>query len=352
MLNVQLSVQSVRLIASRGKMARSSNGQRIDPLPSLLDRKLYKTGQTRGATTREIYQNRVSRNSTVLIPQDFWEACRGPDDDGGVYESGSIALIKPSWYFSKSDSNAELEKVGLTLGKNALLLFEKRSDWVSHAPKRGSTFGNGLKFQPATHRIGDLGGTYIARVHSTTAAENGQAIVEAYNQTDMRGAGIRVYEYASVKTLAETRLQLEVLMWLCHDSIETMTETGMSDVGAHSRRDVQMGFAQELSLLDLAVMREKRMLDSENHTVCPLCQRRISAAEFMQRGEQAEGRETWDITVTEVSLFHVDELRVGKLQHKPYNLAWGHHYCNVVVKDAGIESTLTWMKTVLENNKN
>lgn len=73
---------------------------------------------------------------------------------------------------------------------------------------------------------------------------------------------------------------------------------------------------------------------------------------FFKRGEQAEGRETWDITVIEVSLFHIDELRVGKFQHKPYNLGWGYHFCNVVTKDAGIDGTLTWMQTVLDRNLN
>ena len=91
------------------------------------------------------------------------------------------------------------------------------------------------------------------------------------------------------------------------------------------------------------------MVDDENRTICPLCKRHISAGDFLKRGEQAEGREVYDITVTEVSLFHIQELRVGKLQHKIYNLGWGHHFCNVVVKDAGIVPTLKWMRDVLDN---
>ena len=41
---------------------------RLAKLPQLLDRKIYKTGQTRGADDDELYQNRVLRSSTVLIP--------------------------------------------------------------------------------------------------------------------------------------------------------------------------------------------------------------------------------------------------------------------------------------------
>lgn len=56
--------------------------------------------------------------------------------------------------------------------------------------------------------------------------------------------------------------------------------------------------------------------------------------------EQAEGRVVPDINVTELNLLHVEELRVGVLNHRPYNVGWGHHHCNVVVKDSGIAKTL------------
>jgi BstXI restriction endonuclease len=58
-----------------------------------------------------------------------------------------------------------------------------------------------------------------------------------------------------------------------------------------------------------------------------------------------------DLTVTQLNLFHIDELRIGKFNHRPYNLGWGHHHCNIVVKDAGIIDTLIWMNQVIERNK-
>ena len=68
------------------------------------------------------------------------------------------------------------------------------------------------------------------------------------------------------------------------------------------------------------------------------------------RIQQAEGRNVPDLTVTEVSLFHIRELRTGEFNHKPYNLGWGHHHCNVVVKDSGIDATLEWMREVIARN--
>ena len=44
-------------------------------LPKLIESKIYKTGQTRGADDDVIYQNRVNRNSTVLIPYSVYDIC-------------------------------------------------------------------------------------------------------------------------------------------------------------------------------------------------------------------------------------------------------------------------------------
>ena len=63
--------------------------------------------------------------------------------------------------------------------------------------------------------------------------------------------------------------------------------------------------------------------------------------------EQVEGRFVHDLTVTQLNLFHIAELRIGVLNHRPYNVGWGHHHCNVVVKDAGILKTLEWMRAVV-----
>ena len=67
---------------------------RLPSLPQLLGRKIYKTGQTRGADDDVIYQNRVARNSTVLIPYSCWDLCK-PKDEGPHYEKGFIVLLSP-----------------------------------------------------------------------------------------------------------------------------------------------------------------------------------------------------------------------------------------------------------------
>lgn len=320
-------------------MARRSG--KLPSLPKLLDRKLYKTGQTRGADDDEIYQNRVLRNGTVLIPYGSYATCSIPDDGTSGYENGFIVLLEPQWYFEQSDADRELKKHGLELGKNALVFYQKRRDWDTNNPIS-------LGWKVASQRQSDLKGQYVARVSATTAEPK---VNQGFNSTSSKGAGIRVYEYASTDTIQSCRLQLEALLWLARDVESSMVTLGMSAAEIVERKKVILQRADESGLLDTARLTTQRLISAEGTTICPLCREEMTALGFASKVAQAEGREVFDLTVTEVSLFHVDELRVGKLSHRPYNLGWGHHHCNVVVKDAGIDRTLEWMSSVLNRNR-
>ncbi|OZG64234.1 restriction endonuclease BstXI [Bifidobacterium hapali] len=326
--------------------------RRLKKLPLLIDRKIYKTGQTRGASNSEIYQNRVSRNSTVLIPYSQWSACRHPYSDADEYENGSIVLIDPEWYFTKVNADQVLLQEGIVLGDNAVLLYLRRGQWSRYGAQYYGTgvLPNGKPFSAPTSRTSPIGGTVLARVHGTTADADNARVYIGYNETNLRGAGIRVYEYASSTIINDVKTQLEALYWMCPGAVETAISETMSRQEALERRQRIMQKASERNLLDLDRLANIRAINPEHVTICPLCLQPIQANEFLQREEQAEGRETWDLTITEVSLFHIEELRVGSLQHRPYNLGWGHHFCNVVVKDAGIKSTLEWMTRVLVRN--
>lgn len=305
-----------------------------------------KTGYTRGASTKEIFQNRVTRNNPVLIPWEFWSNCRIPDDGSQGYENGFIVLLEPAWYFETPNADALLAAEGVELGKNALLIFRRRSEWDKYAPRDGRRLPNGMAFDVARSRTAPLGGTYFARVHGTTSEPE---VVVGYNTTQVRGAGIRVFEYASSRTIEAAKLQLEALIWLCADAESAMAGGGMHSSVVTFRKKWQLLQAEQAGLLDRERLHTLRMIDDDSHTICPLCKNRMEAADFFKRSEQAEGRETYDLTLTEVSLFHIQELRIGKFQHKPYNLGWGHAFCNTVVKDAGIMPTLEWMQQVIAN---
>lgn len=313
----------------------------VPKLPKLLHQKIYKTGQTRGADDDVIFQNRVGRNSTVLIPYGQLAQCRLTPPH--AYENGFIILIPPAEYFGTRDMVVHLAAQELTLGVNALVFYETREHWALYNP-------DALHWTPATRRTNPLGGQYVARVPATTAAENGEKINRGFTGTTMKGAGIRVYEYASDTTIKHCRQQLEALFWKCRDADAVALANGMTAAQALARKAANFAMCQQDALFDLDRLIQARMLNASGYTICPLCLDELSGQGFFNRMEQAEGRVVPDLTVTQLNLFHIQELRYGLLNHRPYNLGWGHHHCNVVVKDAGITATLEWMRAILDRN--
>lgn len=311
----------------------------VAKLPSLLERKIYKTGQTRGADDDVIYQNRVSRNSPALFPLSVWETVKHSPDFPSSFENGYILLVPPKIYFDN-----HLESEDIIVGQNALLFYETRQDWTLYNPEM-------KKLTPATNRNGNLGGQYVARIPATTASSDSQKINIGFTANTLKGAGIRGYEYASLDTVIKCRIQLEYLFWSCYDAIDVLVKSGMQKEDALKRKKKCQEYAVEYELIDLNRLIEIRAIDSNHRTICPLCLEHISANGFFNRLEQAYGREVPDLTVTEINLFHIRELRYGEFNHKPYNLGWGHHHCNVVTKDSGISETLIWMEDVVKRNK-
>ncbi|MGK5094916.1 BstXI family restriction endonuclease [Deltaproteobacteria bacterium TL4] len=312
-------------------------------LPQLLERKIYKTGQTRGADDDVIFQNRVSRKSTVLIPYTQWTSCRPQNRQ--TYDNGFIVLISPSDYFDNANIDQDLAQQCLSIGVNTLLFYETREQWIKYPP-------NLKNWTEATQRTNPLGGQYVARIPATTASENSAKINLGFTETALKGAGIRVYEYASQTTIEHCRQQLEAIFWKCHDSDAVVIANGMSPTEASERKKNCLVKCNNDDLLDIEQLIKNRVLNTEEVTVCPLCLEKLSGQGFFSRMEQAEGREVPDLTVTQLNLFHIEELCYGVLNHRPYNLGWGHHHCNVVVKDAGIQQTLEWMRRVLDRNIN
>src|ERR1035441_4548392 len=88
--------------------------------PDLIGDKLYKTGQTRGADDDEIYQNRVLRSNTVLIPLSCWR--NGDIVPPGGFHRGYIVLIRPEDFFSEAPPTPRADlPTGLVLGNNCLV---------------------------------------------------------------------------------------------------------------------------------------------------------------------------------------------------------------------------------------
>ena len=192
-----------------------------------------------------------------------------------------------------------------------------------------------------------MGGNFVARVPATTALDSTRSkkINLGFASQSPKGAGIRLYEYARKLTIQECRLQLEAEYWLCFDSIKVASENGMTLKMPNSENLKYLSVAKPTVYSIIKKLKEMRIINENNCTICPLCLKELSGNEFLNKVAQPEGREVPDLTVTQVNLFHINELKYGAFNHKPYNLGWGHHFCNVVVKDSGIYPTLEWMQS-------
>ena len=344
-----------------GSDEAEQNLRRINPikmLPYAINRKIYKTCQTRGADNDEIFQNRVKRDGTVLIRFSSYKA--GQIKNLEKFLNGYIVLIRPEDYFSLELHEAFPE---LKLGENMLVFYERRSDWDKWNP-------DVMLWTCASSRTGDLGGQYVARIPDTTSEED-DLINRGFTTSDSKGAGIRVFEYANESTIYKTQLQLSWLAWQTEDiyakaideeftrlrksKVKSLAKLNQKEIQAKAVENVvqaRTATALECKRLDLIDMSrlEALRLVSGGIPICPLCRKKITALDLASRLTQAEGRETDDITVTAANLFHIKELRVGEFNHEIYNLGWGHHYCNTVIADYGIPKTLEWMKDVLTAN--
>lgn len=312
-------------------------------LPRLLTQKLYKTGQTRGADDDVIFQNRVLRNSTVLIPYDMLLTGNSMNLLSVPYENGFIVLISPEQFFgiNRAQTLNIMQLYKLYLGANALIFYTQRSEYTKYPPQ------NLLNASEPFSRVFPLGGEYIARISATTSEPK---INFGYNISASKGAGIRLYEYCGKNIIELTRYQLEALYWMCEDSVIASIENGMTEIDALNRKAYALSTATSLQLLDLNQLKNSRCIDSNSFTVCPLCLKKLSARGFYTKVEQQTFRQVHDLTITEINLFHLNELRDWEFNHKPYNLSWGHHHCNMVVKDNGIFETILWMQDVINRN--
>lgn len=106
----------------------------------------------------------------------------------------------------------------------------------------------------------------------------------------MKGAGIRVYEYADEATIKECKIQLEFLFWSCKDIDKLIQQKGLDRKLVNQRIAEIKAEAKKLKLDDKQKLIDARIVDENGYTICPLCLKHISAIGFCDRIQQAEGR--------------------------------------------------------------
>lgn len=315
-----------------GKCKFFSKGM-VDDLPDEVWDKIDKTAMTRGAQPKDRvpYQNRVRRWNRAVIPFDF----KNSFPEGG-YENGYTIMVRPDEYFAEDTREKREDFPGdVEIGENAFVFYSTRDEWDRFPPKDDWEPCRYVDAEGEEKRSmrGEVyhEGEYIARAPATVSDDK---VVKGKAQ------GIRFFEYASTRETREAQFQLAFLAW--------KTE-GMEEQAGKSMPDRLKTILHEHDLADIEKFEQANILH-DGTTICPLCREPIKAEELMSEVELAEGRENLHNRITEANLFHIDALRPGEFNNKPYKLGWGHHHCNQVVHDSGVKETLDWMEQVLRNN--
>ena len=105
--------------------------------------------------------------------------------------------------------------------------------------------------------------------------------------------------------------------------------------------------SDELGLLNYTDLQSISAINNSHQTICPLCRKPLHLDEFFGEILQAEGRQVLDNTQREIVLMHITALRSGYLNHRCYNLGWGHNYCNLIQGDKSLSETIDELRRIL-----
>lgn len=315
--------------------------KRLPKLPRLLQSKIYKTGQTRSANDDVIYQNRANRNGTVLIPFESIHLFDISIFTSNRFESGFIVIISPEDYYTNPETLVIMKARKLKLGVNVILFYETRAQWNAFNPYKN-------KLIVAEKRTSPIDGHFVARVLSSPSRDE-EKIILGFNTSRCKGAGIRVAEYASLLTIKSCYLQLEYLFWLCYNSKEVALGAGMTEIEIENRMTVISTACDNQKLSNNDRLYKTRIIDNVKNTICPLCLKKINAEAFLLNFLESDEKSDIDKDISPINLFYINQLKTGEFNHSPYNLAWGHHNCNMICKETGVIETIKWMKEVVVN---
>lgn len=358
--------------------------------PKQLQKKISKTEEAR--TGKGIYKRRNNRNYRVIMHLSTYRRIIAENPNIlNEFKNGYAVRVSPEEYFE----NGEVLPSGLVLGKNAFIYYKTISSYRKYEPKPEwneiieLVTSNQTKPTSLTQEwigeyatfINNTKPPIVSNICKTNNSLSKDFIEELKNKYGLdkipsqAGLGNFDYDYASKNESLKIKYQLsyfilnvkgmdEYLYELCKDDIvERVNEfSSQAYIAAAKGKEAFFELYQDTlkyiedfciqnGLLDFQKLEEIRAWDKHNHEpVCPLCLESLSAADFLEVESQAVGREEEDNTRSKIALMHINALRPGELNHRTYNLGWGHRHCNQIQEDMDIETTISILRQIIKNN--
>jgi hypothetical protein len=308
------------------------------------------------------------------------------------FENGYAVRISPEEYFNPS---TPLPKE-IELGKNAFVYYKTKSSYIKYPPldewKEVVELytSNQIKPEGVTQEwTGEYAAfinnakppiiSTICQTNNTLSETEKKALMEEYGLEKVpsqAGLGNFDFDYASKEETQNIKYQMAYLILsekgmsnylynLClNDITEKEYEFSKKAYAAASKSKDEFfrlynniknqieSYCQEHNLLDFDKLEAIRAWDKrKEQPICPLCLETLEAKDFLEVDAQANGREEEDNTRSKISLMHIHALKPGELNHRTYNLGWGHRHCNTIQEDLDIEEVIQVLRKIVKNNE-
>lgn len=369
-----------------------------DVLPHKIVKKINKTAEARSGD--KIYKRRNRRNYRIVMQYSTWDKIqRGIIDKELLNEftDGYAVWISPSEYFGSNypKRSKNLNK-NFILGKTGFVYYKSPDELQNFKPLKiwkevyelstkpihgqqtwiGEVCFNVKNAKP--RKISDICADQKAKRKFKEIIKmlkkwhvDFDVFTSIPNQC---GLGNYDYDFANAKTMENVKIQMLFLMLTCedengqnfkkylidnYDCIKDSEDSKnfANNIKSDDYSDLYDTFFEELrnKCIELKLIDYKKLISINawnpiiKRPICPLCSKPLSCADFFKEVKQQEGRAVFDNTQREVVLMHVNALRPGKLNHKEYNLAWGHNYCNAIQGDKDISKTIDDLEEIVKN---
>ncbi len=371
-------------------------------LPQKIWKKLDKTKEARSGS--EIYKRRNNRNARALLQYVTWDK-----QDRGIitsvlneYTSGYIVMISPKDYFGNNYPNrSNTLNPNFILGTTGFVYYSQVSELTDYPlldewnelielnTKSTPTSPNWLgdyalnikNAQPprisfiCQNAKGDEADIKRENVKNYVRAKYPDISEETLNSLPKQsGIGNYDYDFANSEMQIKVKLQMSFLILSCtarsgsdfasylvanKDNIicNSDTETFKRKINNSTQfvldfNEMYQGLADycvDRNLIDYNLLVNISAINRNRNTICPLCRKELFADEFFEEILQVEGRQVYDNTQREIVLMHITALKPGVLNHKIYNLGWGHNYCNLVQGDKSLSETIDELRRILNS---
>lgn len=365
-------------------------------LPYKLTKRIDKTGE--GRSGLEIYKRRNRRDYRVIIQYKIWNKLMEKSSYMlNEFKEGFAVLISPEEYFGDNYPNKSHNlNPKFILGETGFIYYSNDSEYNNYPL---------LPSWKEVYEISTTGslfektwiGNYALNIKNSIPPKISTICGKYNNNKDKQfiynfiqqkypdikkipsqsGLGNYDYDYASKETIKDVKYQMLYLALCAKEENGTSffqyLENHTSEL-KEEKKDIGEPYktlfsnpkysvlaenefkrfekkCKDKNLLDFKELARIGAWDLKKHVpICPLCGKEIKPHEFFKSINQAEGREVSDNTQRDIVLMHIKALKPGELNHKPYNLGWGHHFCNTIQGDKDIEETIQALFEILENH--